>query len=72
MEQIMLWIGVGLIIFGWLALAYFSMKQLHAQKEYGNLTQAWAEIKAKYVHKRWICRAIILLGLVDIIFVLIK
>lgn len=64
METTVLFIGIGIIIIGWLSLSYFAFKQIRAQKEYERLPQKWAEIKHSFVIKRWICRGIIIFGLV--------
>lgn len=67
MASILLYIGIALIIIGWLALAWFAAKQINAQKECERIPQKWNEIKQSLIHKRWICRCIIILGLVVIV-----
>ena len=66
MASVLLYIGIGLIIIGWGTLSWFAAKQLNAQKEYERLTQKWQEMKQKLIHKRWICRGIIMIGLISI------
>ncbi len=64
MSMILLYIGVALNIIGWLSLSYFAVKQIYAQKEYERLPQKWAEVKSGLLQKRWICRGLILLGII--------
>lgn len=71
MATALLYIGIGLILAGWLSLAWFAAQQMRAQKEHGRLSQRSDELKASLVHKRWTCRAVILTGMVVIIISLI-
>lgn len=67
MATILLYIGIALIVIGWLTLSWFAAKQVNAQKEYGRLPQKWEEIKRSLLHKRLICRGVVILGLIAII-----
>ncbi|MCI9607561.1 MAG: hypothetical protein HFJ94_05250 [Muribaculaceae bacterium] len=67
MATILLYIGIVLIVIGWLSLSWFAAKQVNAQKEYGKLPQKWEEIKRNLLHKRLICRGVVILGLIAII-----
>lgn len=71
MATILLYIGIALIVVGWLTLSWFAAKQMNAQKEYDRLPQKWEEVKQKLIHKRWICRSLIILGLIVIIISLL-
>lgn len=71
MAKILLYIGIALIVGGWLALARYAGKQLAAQKEYERLPQKWHEIKQELIHKRMICRCSIIAGLIAIIISLL-
>lgn len=71
MATILLYIGIALIVVGWLTLSWFAAKQMNAQKEYERLPQKWEEVKQKLIHKRWICRSLIILGLIVIIISLL-
>ncbi len=67
MAIILLYIGIALIVGGWLKLSFFAIKQINAQKEYDRLPQKWAEIKHGFIIKRWICRVLIILGMVAVV-----
>ncbi len=67
MVTILLYIGIALIVIGWLTLSWFAVKQIRAQKEYERLPQKWEEIKQSLIHKRWICRGLIIFGLILLI-----
>ena len=67
MATILLYIGIALIVIGWLTLSWYAAKQLNSQKEYERLPKKWEEIKKNLIHKRWICRSLIILGLIIII-----
>ncbi len=71
MATILLYIGIALIVIGWLTLSWFAAKQMNAQKEYERLPQKWEEVKQNLIHKRWICRSLIILGLIVIIISLL-
>ena len=71
MATILLYIGIALIVIGWLTLSWFAAKQMNAQKEYERLPQKWEEVKQSLIHKRWICRSLIILGLIVIIISLL-
>lgn len=45
MATILLYIGIALIVVGWLTLSWFAAKQMNAQKEYEKLPQKWEEVK---------------------------
>lgn len=45
MATTLIYIGIALIIIGWLTLSYFAAKQIKAQKEYERLPQKWDEVK---------------------------
>lgn len=64
MAEILLYIGIGLTVVGWFALSWFALKQIGAQKKYDRMPQKWAEIKQGLVHKRQLCRWVIIGGLV--------
>ncbi len=65
--KIVLFIGIALIVIGWLSLSWFATKQLSAQKKYERLPQKWEEVKRDLTHKRLVCRGIIIFGLIVII-----
>lgn len=67
MDTILIYIGIALIIIGWLTLSVFAAKQINAQKEYERLPQKWEEVKQTFTYKRWICRGLIILGLIVLI-----
>ncbi len=67
MSTILLYFGIALIIIGWLTMSWFAAKQITAQKEYERLPQKWEEVKQSLIHKRWIGRGLIILGLMVII-----
>lgn len=67
MATILIFIGIALIIIGWLTLSFFATKQIKAQKEYERLPQKWEEIKQAFIYKRWICRGLIILGMIVLI-----
>lgn len=67
MASFLLYIGIILIVVGWFTLSWFAAKQLKAQNQYGKLPQKWAEVKHGFVIRRWICRGIIISGLIVII-----
>ncbi|MCM1291708.1 MAG: hypothetical protein NC207_07245 [Bacteroides sp.] len=71
MANILLYIGIALIIIGWVTLSWFAAKQLRAQKEYERLPQKWNEVKQSLIHKRFIGRTIIILGLILILISLL-
>ncbi len=67
MTTILLYLGIALIILGWLTLSWFAVKQINAQKEYERFPQKWEEVKQALIYKRWICRSLIVLGIVVLI-----
>jgi len=72
MTIVLLYIGIALIVGGWLTLAWFAAKQITAQKEYERLPQKWEEVRQNLIHKRQICRVAIIVGLLAIgIFLLL-
>lgn len=62
--SILLYIGIAVIIIGWLLLSWFSAGQIKASREYGQMPQRWAEVKHTFVVRRWIARGIIIAGLI--------
>lgn len=71
MATVLLYIGIALIVIGWLAFSWFAAKQMNAQKEYERFPQKWEEVKQNLIHKRWICRSLIILALIVIIISLL-
>lgn len=71
MATVSLYIGIVLIVIGWLTLSWFAAKQINAQKEYERLPQKWEEVKQNLIHKRWICRSLIILGMIVLIIPLL-
>ncbi len=71
MAKDLLYIGIALIVIGWLALSWFAFKQIRLQKEYARMQQKWAEIKPGLVHKRALCRWLILAGMAILIISLV-
>ncbi len=71
MATILLYIGIALIVAGWLSLSWLAARRIQTQKELERLPQRREELKRSYANKRWACRAIILLGMVVLILSLI-
>ncbi len=71
MATVLLYIGIVLIVCGWIVLSLFAIKQMRAQKEYERLPQKWNEIKQSFIYKRWIARGIILVGMILLIISII-
>ncbi|MCM1076656.1 MAG: hypothetical protein NC411_04765 [Bacteroides sp.] len=71
METFLLYFGIGLTVIGWLALSWFAAKQMKAQKEYERIPLKWEEVKRGLVRKRWICRVVILIGIIVILISLL-
>lgn len=67
MATTLLYLGIAVIVMGWLSLSFFAGKQLSAQKHYERQPQKLGEIKQSTVCLRWISRGIILIGLMLII-----
>ncbi len=67
MATILLYIGIVLTVIGWLLLSWFAVKQMNLQKEYERFPQKWEEVKQNLIHKRWLCRSLIIFGLIVII-----
>lgn len=67
MASILIYIGIALIIIGWLSLSFFAAKQIKAQREYERLPQKREEVKQAFIYKRWLWRGIIILGLIVLI-----
>lgn len=71
MSSVLLYIGIGLIVIGWLALACFAAKQLSARRQYERLPQKWEEVKHGLIRKRMISRGMVIAGLICIIISLL-
>ena len=67
MATILLYIGIVLTVIGWLLLSWFAVKQMNLQKEYERFPQKWEEVKQNLIHNRWLCRSLIIFGLIVII-----
>lgn len=62
-----LYIGIGLVVIGWLTLAYFAAKQISAEKNYALQPHKWDEVRHSFITKRWMCRGIVILGILVIV-----
>ncbi|MDE6310018.1 MAG: hypothetical protein K2L93_05940 [Muribaculaceae bacterium] len=71
MSTVLLYIGIGLILAGWLSLSWFAIQQMRVRKEYGRMSQRSDELKAILVRRRWTCRAVILVGMIVLIISLV-
>lgn len=71
MATVLLYVGIALTVAGWLALSWFAVKQISARKEYERLPQKWDEIKQTLMHKRNLCRYLIMSGLLVLIISLL-
>lgn len=67
MAQIIVYIGIGIAVVGWLLLAWFAAGQIKAQKDYALAPHKWEDIKRGYVNRRWMSRGVILIGIILII-----
>lgn len=71
MATTLLYIGIAIIIIGWLTLSWFASKQINAKARYEKTPAKWEEVKSAIIKKRWAGRVTIVLGMIVIIISLI-
>ncbi len=71
MTTILLWVGIAIIVIGWLVLTTYAIRQLKAQKQYARMPQKWDEVKHDLMKKRMYGRLIIGAGIIVLLLTLL-